>query len=149
MEKSIKEISISDLLLILFQKLREKNIYTIKGRTKIQKLIFILTREFELPKKFKYFHYTFGPYSSILQREIDELITFDLMQERVLRTARAHRVYEYKLTRKGTSAAKAILDKIEPRTQEILDEMSEQAIQLNKMPLKDLINNAYEHFYEG
>lgn len=143
----MREMNLSDSILVLFEKMREKKVKIVSGRTKLQKLIFIITREFKFPKKFDYFLYTYGPYSSTLQNEIDTLITFRLMEEKVSRQ-RDFLKYEYSLTRKGISAAKEILKETGRPTLEIFDKMAERAVQLNKMALKDLIDNAYEYFNE-
>jgi len=146
-QTTIEKTSLSDFLLILFEKMKEKNVRKISGRTKLQKLIFIIAREFKLPQKFDYFLYTYGPYSSKLQGEIDTLITFRLMREEVSRK-RDYLIYEYSLTRKGSLAAKEILNEINKSTLEQFDKMAERATQLNKMPLPRLINDAYKYFNE-
>jgi uncharacterized protein len=52
----------------------------IEGRTKFQKIVYILkTRNISFSEKFRYHYY--GPYSSDLQLEIDELVDMDILHE--------------------------------------------------------------------
>jgi len=54
---------------------------SIKGRTKFQKIVYILkNKEVPFKEKFKY-HY-FGPFSSDLQLEIDELVDRNILVEK-------------------------------------------------------------------
>lgn len=144
MQNNMKEMSLSDFLLVLFEKMREKKVNKVRGRVKLQKLIFIIAKEFKLPKKFDYFLHTYGPYSSTLQEEIDTLVTFRLMEEKVSRQ-RDYLRYDYSLTRKGISAARQILKETSQPTREIIDRMTERTVELNKLALTKLIDNAYEH----
>ena len=142
-ENTIREISLSDFLLVLFEKMREKGVRRVSGRTKLQKLIFLISTEFELSKKFNYFLHAFGPYSSTMQKEIDTLTTFHLMEERVSRKG-DYLSYNYCLTRKGIHAAKRILNEMGDPTTEILDRMTERAVQLNRLTVPELVDNAYD-----
>lgn len=57
-----------------------KSVKSITGRTKFQKMIFILQNKgLIFPEKFKYHYY--GPYSSELQLEIDELVDRRIFNE--------------------------------------------------------------------
>lgn len=57
-----------------------QSVNTIKGRTKFQKMVYILQNKgINFSEKFKYHYY--GPYSSGLQLEIDELVDRGIFKE--------------------------------------------------------------------
>lgn len=68
---------------------------TIKGRKRFQKVVYLL-QQIGLPytEKFRYYHY--GPYSSELQAEIDNLVNYELVDE-----CYTGETYVYKATEKG------------------------------------------------
>ncbi len=57
-----------------------KAVSVIKGRTKFQKMVYILQNKgLNFSEKFKYHYY--GPYSSELQLEVDELVDREIFKE--------------------------------------------------------------------
>ncbi|MEL1133816.1 hypothetical protein AAC978_01420 [Desulfitobacterium sp. THU1] len=74
----------------------------IKGRKKIQKIVFILENDgMDAPYKYSYHHY--GPYSAQLQEEIDFLVQHNLLEE-----ITKNGTYEYKITDEGRKFSKQI-----------------------------------------
>jgi len=72
----------------------------ISGRKKLQKMIYILKHKgFEFDENYSYYYY--GPYSSVLQMEIDELVRLDLLKEYY-----DDITYEYKVTKDADSYLK-------------------------------------------
>lgn len=110
--------------------------------------MFILKNEFDLPQKFRYFLYTHGPYSAVLQSEIDKLTTFRLIEENVSYVIQYLR-YEYSLTEQGEAMAKSIMETLSPSAIETLDKIGERAIQLNQMDLNSLVDEAYKYVKPG
>lgn len=69
----------------------------IKGRKRFQKVVYLL-QQIGVPysEKFRYYHY--GPYSSELQVEIDNLVNYELVNE-----SYTGETYVYEITDKGTN----------------------------------------------
>src|SRR5699024_1016330 len=76
---------------------------TIRGRKKLQKMVHLLKSSgTDFPFKYRYHHY--GPYSSQLQSEMDQLVTQEFLEEAVEEGA-----YIYHITERGR-AFKAMLE---------------------------------------
>ena len=146
MSRNIADIDISDLFLILLRNIRDD--YSIKGRTKIQKIMFILKNEFDLPHNFNYFLYTHGPYSIALQNEIDTLATLGLVNETAMR-AQNYLTYKYSLTRQGQEVAESIIGDLSNPATETIAKMTERARELDEERLEQVIETAYEYVPTG
>jgi uncharacterized protein YwgA len=67
----------------------------ISGRKKFQKLVYILKHKgFNFKEDYSYYYY--GPYSSVLQMEIDDLVRSELLDESL-----NNNTYEYSITDKA------------------------------------------------
>lgn len=57
----------------------------IKGRTRLQKMVFVIQRELEDQlrddQKYEFFAYNYGPFSKELAEDIDDMIEADLIEE--------------------------------------------------------------------
>jgi len=146
MPRSIDDIDISDLFLILLRNIRDD--YSIKGRTKIQKIMFILKSEFNLPQNFNYFLYTHGPYSITLQDEIDTLTTFGLVSETVMR-AQDYLTYRYSLTGQGQEVADSIIGDLSSPASQTIVRLTARARELDEEGLERVIQTAYEYVPTG
>ncbi|MBD3227912.1 MAG: hypothetical protein GF329_06960 [Candidatus Lokiarchaeota archaeon] len=56
----------------------------IKGRTRFQKLIYLLNNRFNIFNKLKYFRYYYGPFSRVLESAVDNLKIFDYINEEII-----------------------------------------------------------------
>jgi len=146
MSKDITAIDIGDLFLILLRNIKEDS--SIRGRTKIQKIMFILKNEFNLPQNFKHFLYTYGPYSIILQNEIDTLATFDLVNEKAI-PVRNYLTYEYSLTEQGQKLADSIIHDLSESTKGNINRMVNRARELQEESLEKVIETAYTYVPTG
>ena len=88
--------------------------FPIKGRTRFQKMIFLF--QIEMSEKYPnrgldygYIPYHYGPYSSKLQEDIDELIADEYLQQKAHQDPFGNYFYEYKLTSKGEKLAEDLL----------------------------------------
>ena len=148
MNRSLSEISIRELFLTILRMMDDDKSASLQGRTKIQKIIFILKNEFKLSQPFKYFRYTHGPYSAHLQDEIDKLTTFKLVDEKTVRLYN-YWTYEYSLTDHGREFAESLIRDFDGPTMEYLNKMIARAKKLYEKPLDEVIEKAYEYVPEG
>jgi len=146
MPRNIADIDISDLFLVLLHNIRDD--YSMRGRTKIQKIMFILKNEFDLPHNFNYFLYTHGPYSITLQDEMDTLTTFGLVDETAMR-AQNYLTYRYSLTRQGQEVAESIIGDLSRSATETIARMTARARELDEERLEQVIETAYEYVPTG
>lgn len=110
----------------------------------MQKIMFILMNEFDLPQKFNYFPYTHGPYSASLQGDIDTLSTVGLIEEKMMHLFNFLR-YEYSLTSEGERVAKSFAETLDPTATEIIDKMAVRAKELNRKKLESVVEEAYAY----
>ena len=83
------------------------------GRTRFQKMIFLLqAMQNDMPpglnSEFNFIPYDYGPYSRILQTDIDGLIEYGLMEEEPKENSLGKYMYRYEITEKG----KTLVDKL-------------------------------------
>jgi len=81
---------------------------TVKGRTRLQKIIFLLNNKEGIPLDYHFIPYYYGPYSRDLQLEIDFLEAAGFVEVR----PQDGILYVHKLTEKGKEAAKKIEEEI-------------------------------------
>lgn len=148
MSRKLFDIDLRELFLILLFRMDKRKAGRIQGRTKIQKIMFLLKHEFGLPQDFNYFLYTHGPYSAVLQDEIDTLATFSLIEEKTTYLFDYLR-YEYFLTRRGKKVAESIAETLDPSTVKTVDRMAKRARDLNRKDLERVIEEAYEYVEQG
>lgn len=144
MAKKLSDINLRELLLIFLFLVKKHKVGRIKGRTKMQKIMFILMNEFDLPQKFNYFLYTHGPYSASLQGGIDTLSTVGLIEEKTTHLFNFLR-YEYSLTPEGEKVAKSFAETLDPTATEIIGKMATRAKELNRKKLESVVEEAYEY----
>ena len=141
--QTISKMSIKELMLVLFYKLKEKNGEGIDGRTKLQKLMFILKKQFDLPQELSYFKYTYGPYSAVLQNEVDELVAYNLLDENIERKLNLTK-YNYTLNGRGEALGKELFENLTLEDKRTVEEMSEEAFRLIRQGLGDIVGKAYD-----
>lgn len=118
----------------------------IKGRTRMQKLVFLLQQQLEdAPGAYNYFPYDYGPFSRDLYFDIDELVERDVIEETQTQFGDDKVVYEYQLG----SRAKEYLDRWSEGAK---DELREAASQIkggyNELDLRKLLELVYEEYPE-
>lgn len=123
----------------------------VRGRTRFQKMMFLLREEMGKMGKggsvelgFVPHHY--GPYSRHLQDDIEALIGEGLIEEKGEPGQSGQYMYRYRTTRKGERMARALLD---PRYEECgLDREAYEAVcrikkRVNGMEIRDLLEEVY------
>jgi uncharacterized protein YwgA len=95
--KELKNRSDIELLLLLFH----LNNGAIRGRKRIQKLVFLLKKQYEVPFRFDFKPYFYGPYSEELAETMQILVQVGLLRERVSVLESGFAQYSYGLTREA------------------------------------------------
>lgn len=130
MTESDKDESRKELLLEIFSK-----IPVIKGRTKLQKIIFLGQEELGLPKLFEYDEYHYGPYSQELTDVLDEMV-FDGTVVEECRMRGDFITYTYKLSETAASAEESTI-----QTQTI-----QKLKKLSRVPRSKIVDYVYRKY---
>jgi len=120
---------IEKLLVIL------KKLGLIAGRTRFQKIIFLLKNKDSIEFDYNFISYYYGPYSAELQLEINLLEAAGLVQV----IPQDGTLYMHLLTSKGKSVAKEIEQKMEPSEKRKLEEALRK---YRRKPTSSLIREA-------
>lgn len=124
----------------------------IRGRTRLQKMLFLLQQKYKKCNfQYDFYPHDYGPYSSTLQSDIDDLVIDDYLNEIEFPLASGKVGYNYSITAKGKSLVqialkhqktKALqLDKIYASCEEIKQ-------YVNDTNLDELLNNIYTKYPE-
>ncbi|OLS21398.1 MAG: hypothetical protein HeimC2_33640 [Candidatus Heimdallarchaeota archaeon LC_2] len=107
------------LILLVFSKQ-----HRIIGKTRLQKLIFLMDNEILGKPIFQYEPYKFGPYSAKLIAAMDELMELGLIKEK-FNEYREPEIYvtEYEISAIGLEKANQMIHKINPIKLEKIEEM--------------------------
>jgi uncharacterized protein YwgA len=73
----------------------------IEGRTRFQKIVYLLKVEHEIEFSFDFTPYYYGPYSDDLSEYIEDLVSYGLLVEKRTRLFGDVNRYDYELTEKG------------------------------------------------
>lgn len=100
----------------------------IVGRTTIQKLIYFETVKIpQIKLREPYFAYFYGPFNKDVARSLEQMVVFDVLEERRIRGF--HSSYLYKVTERGTPIIDKLLKKFEKTF----------------VKIENLVNTCYEH----
>jgi hypothetical protein len=77
----------------------------IEGRTRFQKLVFLLEREFKVDFAFDFTPYYYGPYSHDLAEYLGSMVSSGLVREKRTPLGRYIDRYDYELTTRGQEIA--------------------------------------------
>ena len=130
--------------LILFFGLSDN--LTIKGKTRFQKLIYLLHKEFNVFPNLKYERHIYGPYSEKLEAAFFNLLNMELVEEDV----RYFNDFAYqinrKLSNKGLKLFKKLKNKESQQTIERVEKMIKHLKERKyfQMELKDLLEIVYK-----
>lgn len=85
----------------------------IMGKTRLQKIIFLFQQEILKEKKkdlgYDFIPYNFGPYSSTLQSDVEELTNDDFLKVDAHQGLNGKYIYHYTITDKGQELAEALI----------------------------------------
>lgn len=124
---------------------------SVEGRTRFQKIIFILQQQAKFfNDRYDFVPHDYGPYSSELQTDIDDLIAKKLMEE-VRHTVEEGKIkYVYQITDKGIATVQSVLD--DPALEKkfefvrIVDIATAVKNDLNRKHLPSLLADIYEKY---
>ncbi len=90
--------SLSDLFLLLIVL---RSMGQIAGRTRLQKIIYLLRQRYQVPFSFRFKPYFYGPYSEELSDAVENLVALGMIEENRRYLDEGVIEYSYKLTRRG------------------------------------------------
>lgn len=121
----------------------------VDGRTRFQKLTFLIQREAEKngieDLDFDYEIYLHGPFSREFSHVIDDLVDKKCLEEETTETSSGHTKYIYKLTPKGKKLVKHAMTK-ELLSPKMLKSIKKVICEYGEMPLPRLVEWAYRQF---
>lgn len=141
MRRKEKENSVSDnILLTLASLFFHKE--PVKGRTRFQKTIFLLQRQYGVSFDFYFRPYYYGPYSEDLSDLVFFLRALDFVEEttdylgmRVIR-------YNYQLTEKGERYFKILEKNAERETRKAITNLERKISRVRKLSTPELISRS-------
>jgi len=80
----------------------------VKGRTRFQKIIYLLKEKYGIDLSYRFMPYYYGPYSDDMQSDIDMLSLLDLLKVEVVSLGEGVLRYEHNLSPKGSEVAEEI-----------------------------------------
>jgi uncharacterized protein YwgA len=111
----------------------------LKGRTRLQKIFFLLKRKYNIPINLEFKPYFYGPYSEELAHDIQVLRGFGIVEEKVV-PVNDYVEFVYELTEKGENLLKKLLSNDEYK--ELYEKISKYVEQYKDINLKDLVYEA-------
>lgn len=124
----------------------------VEGRTRMQKMLFLLQQEYKsCDFQYKYHAYDYGPYSSTLQTDLDELIDEGLLEEEDQALPSGKYKYRYSITKKGIKHVESALS--DPRNKKLqLKQIYRSSEKIkafaNSANLNDLLKYVYAKYPE-
>jgi len=122
---------VEKILVILY------HLNTIKGRTRLQKLFYLLKNKNQLDIDYNFIPYHYGPYSQDLQLDINLLEAADYIQV----DHQEDNLYVHLLTDRGIKAVNRILTRM---TESDIQNITQHLDEYKDIPTKTLILNAKE-----
>lgn len=142
---SLSELDIDKLLLLIMHAGKKNGVEEIFGRTRFQKIIYIIQHEFGIDKaKNGYQMHFYGPYSWSLQGSLDLLEIAELIEEDAVSTD-DYVQYNYKLTKLGEKIASEIFGPLPTESKEKLEKIGKKVKKFNEMILSQVIGIAYNY----
>jgi uncharacterized protein YwgA len=124
---------------------------TIKGKTRLQKIVFLIQKEAERKNvdasSFEYEIYRYGPFSFQLSGTLEKLLSDKLLEEKVEMTPNGYTKYVYELTVKGKNLLKDAKTK-ELISPELIHIIQQTAKNYGEVQLSDVVTEAYRKFSE-
>ena len=124
---------------------------TLKGKTRLQKLVFLVQNEATKKKvpasTFHYEIYYYGPFSSELSNIIEKLQKDKLVDEKIEMTPNGYTRYIYSLTNKG----KELLQNARTKglmSLELLAIIKKTAVDYGERQLSEVVEEAYRRYLE-
>jgi len=126
----------SDIALLLLSMFFHRK--TVKGRTRLQKTIYLLKHKYKSPFGFSFRHYYYGPYSDDLADALSLLEAADLVKEKGEMLDINLIRYNYELTEKGQEFCKDLASKVKKEV--LIEKLRESIEELQQLPTPELIS---------
>jgi uncharacterized protein YwgA len=114
----------------------------IRGRTRFQKMIFLLKEKYKVPFSFKFKPYYYGPYSDDFADILSLLKALNLTEEKAEYVGVGATRYNYQLTDKGQKYVCRFIESAEGHEQEILRNLENDIREINQLQTPELISKA-------
>jgi len=126
------------LLLLLL-----KHMGYINGRIQLQKLMFLLEKNYKIPTGYYFIPYKFGPYSDAIQEDLQKLVNYGYVRHALVKKANNETLHRYQLTEYGEQFL------LEQDIPEVIEEViSDLCHDFKNYSLPRLISYVYEHYPE-
>lgn len=126
------------------------NQQSIRGRTRLQKMLFLLQQKYKKCNfQYDFYPHDYGPYSSTLQSDIDDLVIDDYLDEIEFPLSSGRVGYNYSITKRGKSLVKTALNyekTKEHQFDKIYNTCEEIKQYVNETNLDELLNNIYTKY---
>jgi uncharacterized protein YwgA len=116
----------------------------ISGAIKFQKLVFLGQQESELPDRYRFIPYKFGPYSYQLERDIETAINSGYIRKNRVQNSVGNYRIDYSLTTDGVQQAKGLLNK--HGFDKLFKEAKKVTSEHGSKSLSDLLNYVYRNY---
>jgi len=122
---------------------------TLRGKTRCQKLVFLIQKQAGtkkvLKEKFDYELYHYGPFSSELASVMDELVKKGYLRQEMQIAPAGYLRYAYRLTKAGKELLEVTTEKnlLAPELTDIIREIAEG---YGDLPLPQLVEEAKKRF---
>ncbi len=118
----------------------------IQGRTRFQKMVFLLQQEFGNTEFYDFEAYDYGPFSKGLYDDLDDLIDRNLIKETREEFDEDKVYYEYKLTDAGRELIERLSD--QERAQDIMALSERLKQEINSEDLSVVLDRVYSEYPE-
>lgn len=134
-----KKISDNVLLVLASMAFYKK---PIEGRTRFQKIVYLLNKKFQVPFDFNFKPYYYGPYSEELSDLITFLTALKLVEEKTDYFGKGIIRYNYELTDKGKRYCEKFKESAETETLNDIKKLRKVVSELRTFPTARLISEA-------
>jgi len=138
--KGEKEAGTDKILLILASLFYNNN--SIRGRTKFQKIIFLLKEKYGISFDFEFKPYYYGPYSEELSDTLSLLTALKFLEEHAEHLGMGITRYDYRLTERGRRYFEMAQKDSRENTRKVIREIRKDIAQVNVLPTPELISKA-------
>lgn len=114
----------------------------IRGRTRFQKIVFLLKEKYGISFDFEFKPYYYGPYSEELSDTLSLLTALKFLEEHAEHFGMGMTRYDYRLTERGRRYFEAAQKDSKENTQKIISKIRKDIAQVNTLPTPELVSNA-------
>ena len=114
----------------------------IRGRTRLQKMVYLLKEKYKIPFTLKFKPYYYGPYSEELSDNIALLIALKFTEETTEYLGMGLNRHNYQLTDKGKKYICRFTEIAGEDTEKIIEKLQRDIAEINELPTSELISKA-------